>query len=165
MLDQPKRAFLIYIKIVDTALSVSWLTARIWLKARFCCAKSAKGRFASRLLCKMWFYCRLPPGFLKSKAVSPRLLSQADGRVTFVWETKVTKNSFKSARLGRRTDGQWGLNGDNAVAFVMARSHFDEGFGNCRVSHSSGLQTSLTRQGPGLPANPPGQRLVRLSND
>jgi len=27
------------------------------------------------------------------KAFSPRLLSQADGRVTFVLETKVTKNS------------------------------------------------------------------------
>src|SRR5690625_7842064 len=86
MLDQPKRPFLIYIKIMDTALLVSWLTARVWLKARFCCAKSAR-----------------------SKAVSPRLLSQADGRVTVVWETKVTKNSFKSARLGRRNDWLWGL--------------------------------------------------------
>src|SRR5690625_1953154 len=57
------------------------LTAVVRLKARFCCAKSAKGRFASRLLCKMWFYCRLPPGFLKSKAVSPRLLRKLMGEM------------------------------------------------------------------------------------
>src|SRR5690625_1324908 len=52
-------------------------------------------------------YRWLAPALLKSKAVSPRLLSQADGRVTFVLETKVTKNSFKTygqaAGMTRRT--------------------------------------------------------------
>src|SRR5690625_1817945 len=42
----------------------------------------------------------------------------------------------------------------------MARSRLSDNFGNCGVTHSSGLQTLLTRQGPDLLANPPDQRLL-----
>src|SRR5690625_3881747 len=65
---------------------VFWLTPGFWLKARFCCAKYAR-----------------------SKAVSPRLLSQADGRVTFVWETKVTKNSWQARGWAAGLIGSGGL--------------------------------------------------------
>src|SRR5690625_1161198 len=66
----------------------------------------------------------------------------------------------QSARLSRRTGRQRWLNGDTAVAFVIARSCLGAGFGNCRVTHSSDLQTLLTRQGPDLFANPPNRRMA-----
>src|SRR5690625_350624 len=65
----------------------------------------------------------------------------------------------QSARLSRRTGRQRWLNGDTAVAFVIARSCLGAGFGTCRVTHSSDLQTLLTRQGPDLFANPPDRSL------
>src|SRR5690625_5328804 len=65
----------------------------------------------------------------------------------------------QSARLSRRTGRQRWLNGDTAVAFVIARSCLGAGCGTCRVTHSSDLQTFLTRQRPELFANPPDRSL------
>src|SRR5690625_886637 len=52
-----------------------------------------------------WVFCWLSPGFLKSKAVSPRLLSQADGRdgvQQFCWR-KVCKVKICFARFASQT--------------------------------------------------------------
>src|SRR5690625_1707559 len=73
-------------------------------------------------------------------------------------EQKYTKTPDKPPeRAQNRMESR--LNGDTAVAFVMTRSRFGEGIGTCGVTHSSGLQTSLTRQGSDLPANPPDRSL------
>src|SRR5690625_5064243 len=86
------------------------------------------------------------------------LASQADGRVTFVWETKVTKNSCKdAARPQDCLDSR--LNGDTAVAFVMVRSRLGGDFGTCGVAYSYEFVVPLAGQGSDLLANPPDRRL------
>jgi len=71
--------------------------ARVYLKARFCWRKirQVKGSFAPLALQADGRdgLFRLTAGVLKVKGGFAPLASQADGRVTFVWETKVTKNS------------------------------------------------------------------------
>src|SRR5690625_4511213 len=55
-------------------------------------------------------------------AVSPGLLRKLFWRVTFAWRGKSHQNRAEKTRLFRRTDWQWGLNGDTVCGFVMARS-------------------------------------------
>src|SRR5690625_1271771 len=98
-----------------------------WKGAGFASAKPAGKAGCAACFRKVGFLLA-DARVLKVKGSFAPLASQADGRVTFVLETKVTKNSFKSARLGRRNDRLWGLNGDTAGAFVMTRSRLSEGF-------------------------------------
>ena len=100
-----------------------------WKGAGFASAKPAGKAGCAACFRKVGFLLA-DARVLKVKGSFAPLASQADGRVTFVLETKVTKNSFKSARLGRRNDWRWWLNGDTAVAFVTARSRLSEGFGD-----------------------------------
>src|SRR5690625_5680163 len=88
-----------------------------WKGAGFASAKPAGKAGCAACFRKVGFLLA-DARVLKVKGSFAPLASQADGRVTFVLETKVTKNSFKSARLGRRNDWRWWLNGDTAVAFV-----------------------------------------------